>query len=95
MHPRAALTLTGRSLLTERVQEQDWTVATAAEAQRYSRATDHKLSAAFRRRGCCRPPRSLKPTAPSPRRLSPEREQASLQHGQATLEGPHRIVKGM
>jgi hypothetical protein len=38
MHLMAKLTQSGRKLLSERVREQGWTVATGAEAQGCSRA---------------------------------------------------------
>jgi transposase InsO family protein len=90
-HPRAKLTVQGRRLLVERVVEQGWSPAEAARAQGVSVATCYKWLGRYRAEGpaglvdrSCRPHRS-------PRRLSPEREQAIVAWRQSYRVGPHRI----
>jgi transposase InsO family protein len=91
MHPRAKLTVHGRRLLVQRVLEQGWPAAEAARAQGVSVATCYKWLGRYRAEGqaglldrSCRPHRS-------PRRLSPEREQAILAWRLSYRVGPHRI----
>ena len=91
MHPRAKLTVAGRRLLVERVLEQGWPPARAAEAQGVSVATAYKWLGRWRAEGLagladrsCRPHRS-------PRRLPADREQAILAYRAAHRVGPHRI----
>jgi transposase InsO family protein len=90
-HPRAKLTVAGRRLLVERVLEQGWPPARAAEAQGVSLATAYKWLRRWREEGPagladrgCRPHRS-------PRRLPAAREQAILAYRAAWRVGPHRI----
>jgi len=90
-HRSAKLTVHGRRLLTERVLEQGWPAARAAEAQGVSVATAYKWLRRFKAEGAagladrsCRPARS-------PRRLSPQREQAIICYRTAHRVGPHRI----
>ncbi len=90
-HPRAKLTVHGRQLLVARVLEQGWPPAQAAHAQGVSVATCYKWLGRYRAEGLaglvdrsCRPHRS-------PRRLSPEREQAIVAWRQAHRVGPHQI----
>jgi transposase InsO family protein len=91
VHPRAKLTVAGRRLLVERVLEQGWPPARAAEAQGVSVATAYKWVRRWRAEGTagladrsCRPQRS-------PRRLPAPREQAILAYRAAHRVGPHRI----
>ena len=91
VHPRAKLTVAGRRLLVERVLEQGWPPARAAEAQGVSVATAYKWVRRWRTEGIagladrsCRPQRS-------PRRLPAPREQAILAYRAAHRVGPHRI----
>ena len=63
-HRTARLNLFGRRLLIDRVLEQGWTVATAAEAQGISRATGHKWVRRFRLEG----PSGLADRSSRPRR---------------------------
>ncbi len=70
MHPRAKLTLAGRRLLIERVRDQGWTVATAAEP-RVARAPPPQVAPSLRRRGSCRAARSFQPAAPEPETAQP------------------------
>ncbi|MQB02072.1 MAG: helix-turn-helix domain-containing protein, partial [Actinobacteria bacterium] len=50
-HRRARLTVAGRRLLVDRVLDQGWPVARAAEAQGVSRGTAHKWLARFSAEG--------------------------------------------
>jgi len=90
-HPRAKLTVAGRRLPVERVLAQGWPPARAAQAQGVSLATTYKWLGRYRTEGMagladrsCRPHRS-------PRRLSPEREQAIVACRRTYRVGPHRI----
>lgn len=90
-HPRAKLTVAGRRLLVERVLEQGWPPARAAEAQGVSAATAYKWLGRWRAEGLagladrsCRPHRS-------PRRLPATREQAIVAFREQHRVGPHRI----
>src|SRR5829696_4259941 len=51
MHPRSKLRVLGRRLLVERVLEQGWPVARAAEAQAISAATAYKWLRRWRAEG--------------------------------------------
>jgi transposase InsO family protein len=91
-HPRAKLTVQGRQLLVDRVLRLGWSVATAAEAQGCSAATGHKWLRRFRDEGAAGlADRPCRPHC-TPRRLSPNREQAIISRRQDRLEGPHRIA---
>ena len=91
MHRRAKLTVEGRRLLIERIRDEGWTVATAAEAQGCSRATAHKWLRRFDAEGVeGLRDRSSRPHR-SPRRLPRDREKAIIERRELTLEGPHRI----
>jgi transposase InsO family protein len=91
-HPRAKLTPQGRKLLVQRVREDGWPVARAAEAQGVSRATAHRWLARFDAEGeAGLLDRSSRPHR-SPGRLSRQRERAILRRRDETLEGPHRIA---
>jgi hypothetical protein len=90
MHPRAKLTVQGRRLLVDRVVEEGWSPAEAARAQGVSVATCYKWLGRWRAEGpaglvdrSCRPHRS-------PRRLSPDREQAIVAWRATHRVGPHR-----
>jgi transposase InsO family protein len=90
-HPRAKRTVAGRRLLVERVLEQGWPPARAAEAQGASAATAYKWLGRWRAEGLagladrsCRPHRS-------PRRLLAAREQAIVAFREQHRVGPHRI----
>jgi transposase InsO family protein len=90
-HPRAKLTVAGRRLLVERVLEQGWPPARAAEAQGVSAATAYKWLGRWRAEGLagladrsCRPHRS-------PRQLPATREQAIVAFRERHRVGPHRI----
>ena len=90
-HPRAKLTVAGRRLLVERVLEQGWPPARAAEAQGVSVATAYKWVGRWRAEGLAGlVDRSSRPRR-SPRRLSSDRERAILEHRAAWRVGPHRI----
>jgi transposase InsO family protein len=90
-HRRAKLTVEGRKLLVERVRQQGWTVATAAEAQGCSRATAHKWLRRFDVEGAeGLRDRSSRPFR-CPRRLGHDVEEAIIDRRRSMLEGPHRI----
>ena len=90
-HPRAKLTVHGRRLLVERVCEQGWPPARAAEAQGVSLATCYKWLGRWRAEGQAGlHDRSSRPQT-SPRRLPPAREQAILAYRATHRVGPHRI----
>jgi transposase InsO family protein len=90
-HPRAKLTVAGRRLLVERVLEQGWPPARAAEAQGVSVATAYKWLRRWRAEGLAGlTDRSCRPHT-SPRRLPAAREQAILAYRAAHRVGPHRI----
>jgi transposase len=91
MHRRSKLTVLGRRLLVERVVDQGWPVARAAEAQGVSAATAYKWLRRWRAEGeHGLADRSSRPHR-SPRRLSAERERAIVACRQACRVGPHRI----
>jgi transposase len=91
VHPRAKLTVAGRRLLVERVLEQGWPPARAAEAQGVSVATAYKWLGRWRAEGLAGlADRSSRPRT-SPRRLPADREQAILAYRAAHRVGPHRI----
>lgn len=76
-HKHARLTLKGRALLVNRVLEEEWSVAAAAEAAGVSRRTGYKWLARFRAEGVAGlADRSSRPQR-MPRALSPT-EQAQL-----------------
>jgi transposase InsO family protein len=90
-HRSAKLTVHGRRLLVERMIEQGWPAARAAEAQGVSVATAYKWLRRFKAKGDAGlADRSSRP-ARSPRRLSPQREQAIICYRAAHRVGPHRI----
>ena len=90
-HPRAKLTVAGRRLLVERVLEQGWPPARAAEAQGVSVATVYKWLRRWRAEGLAGlADRSCRPHS-SPRRLPAARERAILAYRAAHRVGPHRI----
>jgi transposase len=90
-HPRAKLTVAGRRLLVERVLDQGWPPARAAEAQGVSVATAYKWLRRWRQEGPAGlADRSCRPQT-SPRRLPAGREQAILAYRAAHRVGPHRI----
>jgi transposase len=81
----------GRRLLVERVLEQGWPPARAAEAQGVSLATVYKWLGRWRTQGIAGlADRSSRPQT-SPRRLSAARELAILEHRAVYRVGPHRI----
>ena len=91
-HRRAKLTVRGRELLIERILEQGWSVAAAAEAQGVSRATAHKWLRRFHGEGSAGlADRSSRPHR-MPARLSVDRERAIVARRTRMLEGPHRIA---
>jgi len=91
-HRRAKLTVEGRRALVERVLDQGWSVATAAEAQCVSAATAYKWVRRFKQEGLAGlVDRSSRPRR-SPRRLAPEREAAILELRRQARVGPHRIA---
>jgi len=90
-HRSAKLTVHGRGLLVGRIIEQGWPVARAAEAQGVSAATAYKWLRRFKVEGQAGlADRSSRP-AWSPRRLSPQREQAIITYRTTYRVGPHRI----
>jgi hypothetical protein len=94
-HPRAKLTVHGRRLLVERVCEQGWPPARAAEAQGVSLATCYKWLGRWRSEGQAGlDDRSSRPQT-SPQRLPPAREQAILAYRAAHRVGPHRIGRAL
>jgi transposase InsO family protein len=91
MHRRAKLTVLGRRLLVERIVEQGWPVAVAAQAQGVSSATAYKWRRRWHAEGMQGlVDRSSRPRH-SPRRLPPAREQAILACRIRCRVGPHRI----
>jgi transposase len=91
MHRRSKLTVLGRRLLVDRVIEQGWPVARAAEAQGISAATAYKWLRRWRAEGDQGlADRSSRPHR-SPRRLSAQREQAIVACRRSCRVGPHRI----
>jgi len=80
-HPRAKLTVEGRRLLVQRVCEQGWPVARAAEAQGVSRATAHKWLSRYAAEGDAGLVDRSSRLRRSPARLSTAREQAILAVG--------------
>jgi transposase InsO family protein len=91
MHRRAKLTVLGRGLLIERVVEQGWPVARAAEAQGICAATAYKWLRRWRAEGeAGLADRSSRPHT-SPRQLSVERERAIVACRRSLRVGPHRI----
>src|SRR5215208_7283373 len=85
-HPRAKLTVAGRRLLVQRVLEQGWPPARAAEAQGVSLATAYKWVRRWQADGMVGlADRSSRPRR-CPRQLPAAREQAILAY-----RGPHRI----
>jgi transposase InsO family protein len=90
-HPRAKLTVAGRRLLVERVLDQGWPPARAAEAQGVSLATAYKWLGRWRAEGLAGlADRSSRPQR-CPRRLPAARERAILAYREAHRVGPHRI----
>jgi transposase len=90
-HPRAKLTVAGRRLLVQRVLEQGWPPARAAEAQGVSLATAYKLVRRWQADGMVGlADRSSRPRR-CPRQLPAAREQAILADRAAHRVGPHRI----
>lgn len=91
-HAKAALTPLGRRLLVERVLEQGWSVAAAAESMGISRATAHKWLRRWREEG---PDglldRSSRPRS-SPTALSAARVARILGDRERTGWGPHRLA---
>jgi transposase len=84
----------GRRLLVERVLEQGWPAARAAEAQGVSTATAYKWLGRWRAEGLAGlADRSSRPHS-SPGRLSAVREQALLERRARTRAGPHRLGVG-
>jgi transposase InsO family protein len=90
-HPRAKLTVQGRWLLVQRICQQGWPPARAAQAQGVSVATAYKWLRRWRVEGLAGlADRSSRPQR-SPRRLPAAREQAILAYRAAWRVGPHRI----
>src|SRR5215212_6820640 len=90
-HPRAKLTVAGRRLLVQRVLEQGWPPARAAEAQGVSLATAYKWVRRWQADGMVGlADRSSRPRR-CPRQLPAAREQAILAYRVAHRVGPHRI----
>lgn len=91
VHRRAKLSMLGRRLLVERIVEQGWPVAIAADAQGVSCATADKWLRRWRAEG--EPglaDRSSRPRR-SPRRLPAAREQLIVACRIRCRVGPHRI----
>lgn len=91
-HPRAKLTLAGRRLLVERIEQEGWSAAVAAEAVGVARATAYKWVRRFRGEGIaglvdrsCRPRRS-------PRALTPDQVRQIVRLRHALKHGPHRLA---
>jgi transposase InsO family protein len=90
-HPRAKLTVQGRWLLVQRICQQGWPPARAAQAQGVSTATAYKWLGRWRAEGQAGlADRSCRPHT-SPRQLPPAREQAILAYRATYRVGPHRI----
>jgi transposase InsO family protein len=90
-HPRAKLTVQGRWLLVQRICQQGWPPARAAEAQGVSVATAYKWLGRWRVEGLAGlADRSSRPHC-SPRRLPAAGEQAILAYRATHRVGPHRI----
>ena len=90
-HPRAKLTVAGRRLLVERICDEGWPPARAADAQGVSLATAYKWLGRWRTEGLAGlVDRSSRPWT-SPRRLSAAREQAIVAFRERHRVGPHRI----
>lgn len=91
-HRMAKLTVQGRRLLVARVRDQGWPVVAAAEAQGVHPSTVYKWLKRYDTHGeAGLADRSSRPHN-CPHRLSPEREQAIVDHRRATRRGPHRIA---
>jgi transposase InsO family protein len=91
-HRRAKLTVSGRTLLIERIINQGWSVPVAAEAQGVSVATAYKWVRRFRAEGeAGLVDRSSRPHR-SPRQIDPGRELAILELRRRARIGPHRIA---
>ena len=91
-HAKAALTPLGRRLLVERVIEQGWSVAAAAESMGISRATAHKWLRRWREEGPAGLlDRSSRPRS-SPTALSAARVARILGDRERTGWGPHRLA---
>jgi transposase InsO family protein len=90
-HRTARLNPFGRQLLIDRVLDQGWTVATAAEAQGISRATGHKWVRRYRLEG----PAGLLDRSSRPRRsphATPAREVQRIVEARLTWRwGPDRL----
>jgi transposase InsO family protein len=91
VHRRAKLSVLGRRLLVERILEQGWPVAVAADAQGVSVATAYKWLRRWRAEGeAGLADRSSRPQH-SPRRLPAAREQLIVACRIRCRVGPHRI----
>jgi transposase InsO family protein len=90
-HGRARLTPFGRLLLVNRITEEGWTVAAAAESLGVSRATAHKWVRRFREEG----PAGLQDRTSAPRRRPgalPRRDVERILRARRRLKvGPHRL----
>jgi len=90
-HAKAKLTVLGRLLLVQRIEE-GWSPATAAEAQGVSRATAYKWLGRWRSEGLAGlEDRSSRPHR-SPARTAAEVEAAVVELRLASRKGPHRLA---
>ena len=90
-HAKAKLTVLGRLLLVQRIEE-GWSPATAAEAQGVSRATAYKWLRRWRTEGLAGlEDRSSRPHR-SPTRTLAGVEAAVVERRLATRTGPHRLA---
>ena len=90
-HGRAKLTPFGRLLLVDRIVEEGWTTAAAAESMGVSRATAHKWVRRFREEG----PEGLEDRTSAPHRrpnaLPPRQVEQILRARRRLKVGPHRL----
>lgn len=91
-HGKSKLTPAGRLLLVERIEQQGWPPAHAAEMAGVSRATAYKWLARWRAEGVAGlRDRSSRPRS-MPTRTTPEREAAVVELRRSLRRGPHLLA---
>lgn len=91
-HPRARLTVYGRSLLVRRVLVDGWRPAVAAEAAGVSRATVYKWLRRYRDEGAAGLHERNSAPRRRPRALAPRQVRRILRLRFRTGHGPHRLA---